>query len=316
MNRLRKHSLRWLLGLALAAGFSLGALKSKPAPDFPENGAALDVSGWSCRKSVAITGSGAQQLDLDLDVLSHAQSDFRDLRLMRGGEQVPYIIESAAIGRTLAPLVTVTNLTKAPTFTRWTLKLPRANLPATRLTCTARTPLFQRDITLYELVSDERGESLRHMLGTYNTTWTQTPDQKNKEFAVTLNDPPRTDSIILETPNGDNQPIELENFLVSYSAKRILFAAKPGDDLFLYYGNLSANSPRYDLSLVAKNLTAADKANAALGAEELLKQSPWHATGTSGKGGVLFWGILALVVVALLVVIARLLPKSEAQPPK
>ena len=316
MNRLRNHSIHWLLGLALAAAFSLGAMKSKPAPDFPEDGAALDVSDWSCRKSVAITRSGAQQLDLDLDVLSHAQSDFKDVRLMRGGEQVPYIVESASIGRTLTPLVTVTNQTKAPTFTRWTLKLPRANLPATRLTCTARTPLFQRDMTIYELITNERGEPLRHMLGAYNTTWTQTPDRKNKEFAVMLNDPLRTDSIILETPNGDNQPIELENFQVFYSAKRILFVAKPGDELFLYYGNFSASSPRYDLSLVAKNLTAADKANAALGAEEQLKKTSWLENRKSGKGGAVFWGILGLVVVALLVVIARLLPKSDSQPPK
>jgi len=33
----------------------------------------------------------------------------------------------------------------------------------------------------------------------------------------------------------------------------------------------------------------------------------------AGQGGVLFWGILALVVVVLLFIISRLLPKS--QPP-
>jgi len=41
-----------------------------------------------------------------------------------------------------------------------------------------------------------------------------------------------------------------------------------------------------------------------------------RASGASGKGGVVFWGMLALVVVALLAVITRLLPKSESQPPK
>jgi hypothetical protein len=63
-------------------------------------------------------------------------------------------------------------------------------------------------------------------------------------------------------------------------------------------------------------LLAADKATASLGAEERLNKVTWRVTNASGKGGVLFWGILALVVVALLVVIARLLPKSDSQPPK
>ena len=33
-----------------------------------------------------------------------------------------------------------------------------------------------------------------------------------------------------------------------------------------------------------------------------------------GQGGVVFWGILALVVVVLLVIISRLLPKSPPTP--
>ena len=96
---------------------------------------------------------------------------------------------------------------------------------------------------------------------------------------------------------------------------RILFDAKAGDELFLYYGNASANAPRYDLNLVSTQLRSMDKSAAALGPEETLKK-PWPLANASGKGGAVFWGILALVVVALLVMIARLLPKSDDQPPK
>jgi hypothetical protein len=312
MNPLRNRSAICLLALALAGGFSVAALKSKTPPDFPENGATLDVSDWSFRKAVGLSRPGAQQLELDLDVLSQAQRDFADIRLMRGSEQVPYIIEAASFGRVLTPLVTVTNQIKSPAFTRWTLKLPGPNLLVTRLSCVARTPLFQRDMTLYELVTDERGETYRHMLGAYNTTWTQTPDRKNKEFAVTLSDPPRTDSLFLETLNGDNPPIELENFQFFYPAKRIVFKAKTGDELFLYYGNSSATPPHYDLSLIARELVAADKATASLSAEERLKKPSWLENRRPGKGGVVFWGILALVVVVLLMIISRLLPKSPS----
>ena len=92
--------------------------------------------------------------------------------------------------------------------------------------------------------------------------------------------------------------------------ERVLFKAQSADGLFLYYGNPLVASPRYDLGLVAGQLLAADKATASLAAEEQLIKSSWREMQTPGKGGVVFWGILALVVVVLLVVISRLLPKS------
>ena len=78
----------------------------------------------------------------------------------------------------------------------------------------------------------------------------------------------------------------------------------------LYYGNPHVFSPHYDLSLVAGQLLAADKTPATLGAQEQLKKSSWAEGRTPGKGGFVFWGILAVVVVVLLVIISRLLPKA------
>jgi hypothetical protein len=91
----------------------------------------------------------------------------------------------------------------------------------------------------------------------------------------------------------------------------MLFKAQPAEDILLYYGNPRANAPRYGLSLVAGQLLAAGKAPASPAEEEQLKKSPW-TEGQAGKGGVIFWGILALVVVVLLDVISRLLPKQTS----
>jgi len=314
MNRLRNQPNIWLLGGLLAAGLSVAALKTKPPPDFPEDGAVLDVSGWSFRKSVEIIRPGAQQIELDLDVLSHAQRGFEDLRLMRDGEQVPYVIERTSIQRVLIPNVTVTNSTAPPAFTSWLFTLPKSNLPVTRLSCIARTPLFQREMNLYELIFDERDTSYNYSLKT--ETWTQTPNRKSKEFSLEFIPPEQTGSFVLETQNGDNPPIELESFRFFYQATRLFFKAEAGDQLFLYYGNSRADRPHYDLNLVADQLLAAGKTTATLGKEEPLKKSGWRAIGTSGRGGMVFWAILALVVVVLLVVISRLLPKSDSQPPK
>ena len=71
-------------------------------------------------------------------------------------------------------------------------------------------------------------------------------------------------------------------------------------------------APRYDLGLVAGQLRAADKAAAALGAEESLRKTAGRGQASGqGQGGLLFWGALAAVVVGLLAIIARLLPKTE-----
>jgi hypothetical protein len=124
-----------------------------------------------------------------------------------------------------------------------------------------------------------------------------------------LDSSPQSDTLFLETHNGDNPPIQLDKFQLFYPSTRVLFKAKAEDQIFLYYGNPRAAAPRYDLNLVAGQLLAADKAAASLSGEQQLKKSTWTET-PPGKGGPLFWGILAIVVVVLLIIIARLLPKT------
>ena len=271
-------------------------------------GAALDVSDWKFRKPVKLSGAGAQQVELDPDLLARAQSDFADLRLMNGSNQVPYIIERTSIRRSLTPAVTATNDAKIPKLSRWIIKLPKSNLPLMRLTCVTKTPLFQRSMSLDEELADSRGDKYRRPLA--GGAWEQTPERKSGEFSLTLDNPPQGDTLFLETENGDNPPVELEKFTVFYPATRILFKAKPEDELFLYYGNPRASSPRYDLSLVAGQLLAADKKIASLSGEQQLKKSSWRENELPGQGGIVFWGILAVVVVVLLVIISRLLPRK------
>ncbi len=117
----------------------------------------------------------------------------------------------------------------------------------------------------------------------------------------------------MEIQNGDNPPIELKDFQMFYPVTRLLFKTQTGDELLLYYGNPEASAPRYDLSLVAGQILAADKSSASLGAEMQLKQGSWNERQPTGRAGVFFWGALALVVVVLLALISRLLPKSPEE---
>ena len=272
-------------------------------------GAALDISQWRFRKPVHISAAGAQQVELDLDVLSHARADFADLRLLRGSNQLPYILQRTSISRWLTVAAAATNDSKQPDLSRWILTLPRAGLPVTRLTCVAPTPLFERSMSLYEQLSDERGTPYRHLLGA--AAWHQTPERKSKDFVLVLDSAPQSDTFFLETENGDNPPVELEKFQMVYPVTRILFKARPGDELLLYYGQERAAPPRYDLSLAAGQMLAAEKNVPRLSAEEPLKRAA-RGENQAGQGGILFWGFLAAVVVVLLLVISRLLPKSQS----
>jgi hypothetical protein len=277
-------------------------------PGIEQDGTALDVSAWKFRAPVKLTRAGAQQLEPGLDVLAHANPGFADLRLVRLGRQVPYILERTSISRSLTPSVTATNDARDGKLSRWIIRLPKSRLPITRLSCATRAALFQRDVTLYEELTDDRGSKYRHHLT--SASWTQTPDRTSREFSLAFDSPLQGDTLFLETHNGDNPPVELEKFQLFYLATRVLFKAKPDDAVFLYYGNPRVSSPRYDLSLVAGQLLAADKSPASLADEEQLKKSSWAEGRTPGKGGVFFWGTLAVVVVALLVIISRLLPRA------
>ena len=293
---------------------SPSAVAPNPGYNTPETlprvsgaGAALDVSGWRFRKPVSIKSPGVQQLELDLAVLAHAQSGGADLRLCRDGKQIPFIIERTSFFRPLKPEMARADDSRQPKFSRWLLKVPHANLPLARLTCASPTPLFRREVSLYEEPTDERGGKYRHDLG--SASWVQSPDRAIKSFMLSLHAIPSTDTLFLETNNEDNPPIELTNFEFVWPATRLFFKTASAENVFLFYGNPAVGAPQYDLSLVANQLLMADKQLGSLASEEQLKKASWAERQTAGQGGLLFWGALAAVVIALLVIIARMVPK-------
>jgi hypothetical protein len=208
--------------------------------------------------------------------------------------------------RPLTLEVAESNDPQKPKLSRWVIRLSHAGMPVTHLVCSSPTPLFARTVMLYENVIDDRGNTQRRMLS--EALWTQTPDQATREFELDVNGRVQGETLILEADNGDNPPIELSGFKAYYPVTRILFKAGPGEQVFLYYGNGRAAPPHYDLALVAGQFHETPMGAATLGAPEQLRKVP--ARGVGGRGGPIFWGILGLVVVVLLAIIARLLPKQ------
>jgi len=284
-------------------------LPPPPAPGLDSSGAPLNPQGWAWRKPVRVTTPGVQQLELDLDVLADAQPSLGDLRLVHAGNQIPYLLERTARVRPLPLAPVLTGDPRKPSISHWKLPLPRTGLPLTRLTVTSSTPLFQRDFRLYERLVDSRGETIEHTLAT--ASWTHTPERPDSTLTLTLATPPRTDTLWLATDNADNPPLVLAGAVAWHPVTRLLFNVRPGETPALYYGNPAVNAPRYDVALISGHFSTAAKNIPVLGpSENVVTSNPSPDTFLARRGGIVFWGALGLVVVLLLVIVARLLPKS------
>ena len=276
------------------------------------SGSKIDVSKWKFRKPLALTQNGVQQVELDPELLARSQPDQRDIRVVRGEYQLPFLFERTSLSRPISLNAAAANDPKKPALSRWSLKLPQPGVPITRLVCTSSSPLFHRQMRLLEEVTDERGDKFASELG--RATWDQTPDSPKRDLVIELNARPKSDTFFLETDNGDNPAIELHHFRGYYPVTHVIFKATPdpAQPIWLYYSNADAAAPRYDLTLVASELLKAERGTVVAGAEENLSpKRPFVGQTLTGSTRYIFWGALALVVIVLLAVMWRFLPKQQ-----
>jgi hypothetical protein len=253
-----------------------------------------------------------QQVELDPELLARSQPDQSDIRIVRGEYQLPYLFERTSLSRPIILNAATANDPKKSAFSRWSIKLPQLGTPITRLVCTSSSPLFHRQMRLWEEVTDERGDKFASELG--GGTWDQIPNSPKRDLVIKLNARPKSDTLFLETDNGDNPAIQLGDFRGFYPVTRVAFKATPdpAQPVWLYYGNRDAAAPHYDLTLVAGELLKAERSRITAGAEENLSPKP-SVVGRTLTGSTLyiFWGALALVVIVLLAIMSRFLPKES-----
>ena len=285
------------------------SLSAAPLPDIPLTGAPIDTKDWTERRAIYIDRPGVQELELDLEALARSQPGYADLRVVREGNQIPYVLELPALARSLMLTPVATPDAKRPSVSIWQLRLPQSGAPLRRLVLGSSTPLFSRGFRIYEKLTSPEGRAYETELAGGN--WSRTPEPGVPETRVfDLAERMQSDTLWIETDNGDNPAIALGAVQVVYPVARLIFKVADTTGFELIYGNRLANAPRYDLNLVAVKLLTSSRTVAKLGAGD-----PASATrnGFSGiKGGALFWAALALVVVALLVVVAKLLPKPPS----
>lgn len=282
------------------------SLAAPPLPEVPLTGSPLKASDWTDRRRLLMQRPGVQELELDLEALARARPDFGDFRVLHAGNQIPYVLELPGLARAvdLAPVATPDPRRRSVSV--WQLQLPHAGAPLRRIVLNSATPLFSRDFRLYEKLSTAEGRAYENVLAA--GTWSRTPEPGVPEtHSFELSDRLRTDTLWIETDNGDNPAIALGTVSAIYPVVRLVYKVAATDGYNLVYGNRSVGAPRYDLRLVAEKLLTASRSTAKLAASDPNSTRPNPFANLNS--GFIFWGALVLVVIVLLVVVVKLLPK-------
>ena len=299
---------------AKSARVALGA--STPNPDFraPEGvanipifGAAFDPAGWKFQRSVNIEAPGVQRLDLPLHALAETRSDRGDLRLVSGKKQILYLLDQPhGFMKPMDLALGAAEPTSKPGIVRWRLEVPQPRLPMRSIRCEVTTTLFDRQMRVLERRTDRGTDAGDVSLG--RAHWIRTPDRLNGQFELFLDSTPSTRVLWIETDNRENATLEIKSAQILLPTVQLLFQTQEAAPIELLYGNAEARSPAYDLGLIAPRILAAPKHEAKVSDSDPIAPLSLHGLPASW----LFYGVLALVVLGLVFVITKLLPKPNA----
>jgi hypothetical protein len=292
-----------------------------PIPMAPARGASLDVRRWRHARPLSLTGPGEDIVSLTLSASDMAvlRDDLGDLRVVDAqGQQVPFVLEPAAssdrigleLGREAARSREGRGLTRARV--RCVAATDgHAALPLVSLELVVAEPFFDRPARLLAPVEGRAGERVlfsgRLSRGAGGPVATPVPP-----LAIPL-DGRRRDELVLEIEDGDNAPLTLASATGLVRVARVAFKAGPGSYRVLL-GQPDAASPQYDLaSLRAVVLAysalpvsaaplAANSAHRRVARDYLFQAPPT----------LLLWGSLALAVLGLLYLTARIVRQPPA----
>ena len=237
--------LRKELSQASASQLTPGPLTASPdyqapqaLPDVEPAGSEIDLSDWGRRRTVQSKLPGVVRIELDVEALSHlSRMDLGDLRLIQNGRQIPWLREPNPRLHTVSPQITDEPDPKRPTVSRWKIATPSSGLPIHSIDIESPDPLFTRSLRFLQHGKDDLGNPWTNTLN--SKTWTQAPGDGNssKSITVPLDNVRVSDAIWIETDNGDNPAIRLENVIINYQAPAVIAKITSDAPVFLYYEN-------------------------------------------------------------------------------
>lgn len=286
----------------VAANDTVGAI--------PLAGAAIDRRTFRYSRSIPSEGSGLTTLPLDAAAFAHGS--LAEIRIATADDhQVPFLTErlDEPLSIALPALERVKSARDPVSRSRYRIHLPYAGLPASRLVVHTDARVFDRQVAVEMLPSAEDDtRSRRGSITIAQSPWRHTEPELSAP-ALSIELPPLgvTDlSLVVE--EGDNAPLPIRDATLLLPAYRLRFFRDGHTPLTLLYGRSDLSAPRYDLALLAPRLLGAPAQDVVPGPE----QGSSNVTGVTPT--IVFWGALALAVLVLVVLIARLLRPGSGTP--
>jgi Protein of unknown function (DUF3999) len=280
------------------------------AAQLPTAGATIDRQSFRYQRSIPLGTAGLTTLPLDAATLAHGS--LNDVRIATAdGHQVPFLVErlDEPLAVTLPTLARLTAGRDATTRSRYRVTLPYAGLPSSRLVLHTDARVFDREVTLEMVPSAEDDARARAGPVTLARIQWRHADPELSAPALAMELPPlRVRELSLIIDEGDNAPLPLRDATLLLPSYRLRFFRDGRTPLTLLYGRSDLGAPRYDLALLAPRLLGAPARDAVAGPEK----ETTNVTGVTPT--VVFWCALALAVLALLVLIARLLRPTSGAP--
>ena len=274
-------------------------------------GAAIDVSPFRYSREIPAAPPGLSNIPLDAAVLAHSRSDQADLRIVdAGNQQIPYVLERR--GDVLSVplnLLLPENEVPPPRHSYYRLVLPFENLPAAKLVMTTAERVFQRSILVRVKRDPPNPRSEQSWETVANATWLHKDSAAAAPpLALDLRAGLGTTEMIVDVDEGDNRPLALGDFQLELPAYQLRFFYPEDGPLTLLYGHDALSAPRYDLELLAPQLTGAASNELALG-EERMAPAPQD----DERAKTVLWIALVVAVVAVLAMLIRLLRAQRTE---
>lgn len=242
----------------------------------------FDPPRWRFRAPVTAAAAGLVQARVPPAVFRAARPGLGDIRLVRGGAEVPYLVERGPDEETLAGAAPARS--EEPGATLLTVDLG-APVPADCVRLETPAAAFWRAV---EVESADDGRHWREVArgAVYRR-------EGEEALAVRFGEE-HARYLRLRIENGDDRPLPVSRISVDALSARILFGAGSAQQLWLYFGNVSARAPAYDLARVLPP----DRAAAAAATIGRTEQNPaYRAPWTERHHEVLYAALLTAIAV-------------------
>ena len=190
------------------------------------------------------------------------------------------------------------------------MNYPVEGLPPLRLVLTTTARVFTRHVSVGQEREPDRRRRRDPWFDTMASARGVHADQDKPAMPLTLSVAPiQGTALLIVVDEGDNTPLPITTARLLRPAYRMRLFHEGGSNLRVAYGRTGLARPQYDLALLAPQVLGTPATDASLEPEHAA--APSATTTATILSPRIFWAALAITVVALLGLIARLLQKES-----